>query len=317
MKLTLGMILPFALTLVFTGAIRLGLGAERGARLAGGAVIGGFLIAWAIVWRPGWMPAEPFARIGHIALGALLMGLLGDAVIRRKAATIVAAIGVVAVSAIASVTGTLMPRWPLPSDDLLMIGLLAVLALANPKPVLRLQLTSLLWSQRDTVQARGSLRQALHDLHDSLGPLGTRFLTAERHHLTLKGDGLWIDLQDLAQPDQTSPERLAQFSSPLVEDLVGLDPAFDHWLEETRGRIVRQGISIGERMLLAQQDNTSVQDTAKHLLALDETHEGAWRAVIRAQIAQGDASAALGSYKRETPNRPRRRRNSLPGRAHR
>jgi len=130
-KLTLGMILPFALTLVFTGAIRLGLGAERGARLAGGAVIGGFLIAWAIVWRPGWMPAEPFARIGHIALGALLMGLLVDAVIRRKAATIVAAIGVVAVSAIASVTGTLMPRWPLPSDDVLMIGLLAVLALAT------------------------------------------------------------------------------------------------------------------------------------------------------------------------------------------
>jgi len=50
-------------------------------------------------------------------------------------------------------------------------AVLAVLALANPKPVLRLQLTSLLWSQRDTVQARGSLRQALHDLHDSLGPL--------------------------------------------------------------------------------------------------------------------------------------------------
>ena len=177
-------------------------------------------------------------------------------------------------------------------------AVLAVLALANPKPVLRLQLTSLLWSQRDTVQARGSLRQALHDLHDSLGPLGTRFLIAERHHLTLKGDGLWIDLQDLAQPDQTSAERLAQFSFPLVEDLVGLDPAFDHWLEDTRGRIVRQGISIGERMLLAQQDSTKIQDTAKHLLALDETHEGAWRAVIRAQIAQGDASAALSSYER-------------------
>lgn len=130
MKLTLGIVLPFALTLVFTGALRLGLGAERGARLAGAAVIAGFLIAWAIVWRPGWMPAEPFARIGHIALGALLMGLLVDALIRRRFATFIAAVGVVAVSVVASVTGTLTPRWPLPGDSLILIGALTVLALA-------------------------------------------------------------------------------------------------------------------------------------------------------------------------------------------
>lgn len=130
MKLTLGIILPFALTLVFTGAIRLGLGAERGARLAGAAVIAGFLIAWAIVWRPGWAPAEPFARIGHIALGALLMGVLVDAVIRKRFASYVAAVGVVAVSVAASVTGTLTPRWPLPTDSLVLIGVLTILALA-------------------------------------------------------------------------------------------------------------------------------------------------------------------------------------------
>lgn len=131
MKLTLGIVLPFALTLVFTGALRLGLGAERGARLAGAAVVGGFLIAWAIVWRPGWMPAEPFARIGHIALGALLMGLLVDAVLRRRFATFIAAVGVVAVSVVASVTGTLTPRWPLPAQNLILIGGLTVLALAG------------------------------------------------------------------------------------------------------------------------------------------------------------------------------------------
>ena len=76
MKLTLGLILPFALTLVLAGAARLGLGPERGSRLAGGAVVAGFILAWAITWRPGWMPADPFSRIGHIALGALLMGVL-------------------------------------------------------------------------------------------------------------------------------------------------------------------------------------------------------------------------------------------------
>ncbi|MBX7201221.1 MAG: hypothetical protein K1X51_17780 [Rhodospirillaceae bacterium] len=130
MKLTLGLVLPFALTLVFTGALRLGLGAERGARLAGAAVVAGFLIAWAIVWRPGWMPTEPFARIGHIALGAMLMGLLVDAVIQRRFATFIAAAGVVAVSAVASVTGTLTPGWPLPVSNLSLIGGLIALALA-------------------------------------------------------------------------------------------------------------------------------------------------------------------------------------------
>lgn len=130
MKLTLGIVLPFALTLVFTGALRLGLGAERGARLAGATVIAGFLIAWAIVWRPGWMPVEPFARIGHVALGAMLLGVLVDALIRRRFATLIAAVGVVAVSVVASVTGTLTPRWPLPGDSLMLIGGLTALALA-------------------------------------------------------------------------------------------------------------------------------------------------------------------------------------------
>ena len=130
MKLTLGLILPFALTLVLAGAARLGLGSERGPRLAGGAVIGGFLIAWLITWRPGWMPTDPFARIGHIALGALLMGLLVDALIRRRFASIVAAVGVVAVSVVASVTGVLWPRGLLSNDHIILIGLLSVLALA-------------------------------------------------------------------------------------------------------------------------------------------------------------------------------------------
>lgn len=130
MKLTLGIILPFALTLVFTGAIRLGLGAERGVRLVSAAVVTGFLIAWVTVWRPGWAPAEPFARIGHIALGALLMGILLDAVIRRRFASYIAAAGVAAVSVTASVTGTLAPRWPLPTETLILIGALTILALA-------------------------------------------------------------------------------------------------------------------------------------------------------------------------------------------
>src|SRR5215218_2964216 len=65
-------------------------------------------------------------------------------------------------------------------------AVLAALALATPRPVLRVQLTGLLWSRREKEQARASLRQAVHELHDSLGSAGLHFLVAERHHLSLR-----------------------------------------------------------------------------------------------------------------------------------
>ena len=46
-------------------------------------------------------------------------------------------------------------------------AVLAVLALAAPQPVLRSSLTSLLWSNRAREQARGSLRQSVHELQHS------------------------------------------------------------------------------------------------------------------------------------------------------
>src|SRR5512138_427275 len=49
------------------------------------------------------------------------------------------------------------------------IGLLACLALAGGKPVGRDQLCALLWSDRQTAQARASLRQLLLDLRRDFG----------------------------------------------------------------------------------------------------------------------------------------------------
>jgi DNA-binding SARP family transcriptional activator len=43
-------------------------------------------------------------------------------------------------------------------------ALLAILVLAAPQPVARARIASLLWSRRGEEQARGSLRQALHEL---------------------------------------------------------------------------------------------------------------------------------------------------------
>jgi hypothetical protein len=71
-------LLPFGLTLALASGIRLAGGPERGARLAGIAVAAGFLIAWGIILRPGWLAEEPISRTGHIAAGAALLGLALD-----------------------------------------------------------------------------------------------------------------------------------------------------------------------------------------------------------------------------------------------
>src|SRR4051812_47347250 len=170
---------------------------------------------------------------------------------------------------------------------------LAILALACPKPVLRLAIASLLWSRREKEQARASLRQCVHELQDTLGFGWSHLFIADRHNLMLRGTALTIDTANLSQPGQAGPQSLDPFKETLLEDLTGLDPAFDHWLEEERGRFTRIGRTIAEGMLARAVDPTSTHVIAGQLLLFDRTHEGAWRAIIRAHAEQGDRVMAV------------------------
>lgn len=177
-------------------------------------------------------------------------------------------------------------------------AVLAVIALASPRPVLRLQLTALLWSQREKEQARASLRQAIHELQDTLAPPLSRLMIAERHHLALHTDGLWVDVLDATQADHTRPDALDCFQSPLLEDLIGLDPAFDQWLATERTRILTIVRGMGERMLGDQADSDARLRLANQLTSIDPLHEAAWRAIMREHHERGDLTAALAAYER-------------------
>jgi len=177
-------------------------------------------------------------------------------------------------------------------------AILAILALAAPRPVLRLQLIGLLWSQRDRDHARASLRQAVYELQDILEPGHGRLLLADRHHLALRVEGLSVDAHQASQADAEHAERLDLFQNVLLEDLVGLDPAFDRWLEEERGRLMRIARAIGESILSGQRDAAGQLAAAERLLAIDSTHEGAWRAVMRAYADRGDQTASIATYER-------------------
>ena len=101
-------------------------------------------------------------------------------------------------------------------------AVLAILALAAPRPVSRVRITALLWSQREREQARGSLRQCVHEIQGLFQALGPGVIEADREQLRLVEDSFWLDVRDAG----------SEASGVLLEDLIGLDPAFDDWIRE-------------------------------------------------------------------------------------
>ena len=182
-------------------------------------------------------------------------------------------------------------------------AVLALLAMAMPRPVLRDELTALLWSRRDREQARASLRQSVHELHDALLPVDAAALTADRHHLTLSRAGVWVDVHELARATTSRPGALSlavttEPPAALLRDLVGLDPAFDRWLEAERRRIMRAAAEMAEAVLAAAVGPAATVEAAGLLVALDPTRESGWRAMMAAQAQQGDRAAAAATFER-------------------
>lgn len=177
-------------------------------------------------------------------------------------------------------------------------AVLAIIALASPRPVLRVQLTALLWSQREKEQARASLRQAIHELQETLAQPLAGLMVAERHHIALRGEGLWVDVLAATRATAAQIETLDDFKSPLLEDLVGLDPAFDQWLATERTRVLAIVHGMGERMLSDQPDAGNRLRVANRLVTIDPLHETAWRAMMRDLHDTGDRAAALAAYDR-------------------
>jgi DNA-binding SARP family transcriptional activator/tetratricopeptide (TPR) repeat protein len=177
-------------------------------------------------------------------------------------------------------------------------GVLAVLALAAPKPVLRSRLTGLLWSQRAREQARGSLRQSVHELQRALGPDAGALLQTDRNSLVLLDEGLWIDVWVLAAATGSDPLGLQEFRPTLLDDLDGLDPVFDRWLEERRQWVTQLSLSVAEAVLDAQSEARERIEAAERLLTINRVHEGAWQALIRAHLEQGNRAAARLAFER-------------------
>jgi DNA-binding SARP family transcriptional activator len=196
-----------------------------------------------------------------------------------------------------------MEAWTLNSESVLPPGrktraLLAIIALSSPRPVLRSRLAELLWSRRPEEQARASLRQEIHRLLEVLTPVGKDVLSINRDSLALRPGVVWVDVEEVLRATTTHPASLALLDSELLEELDGVDPAFDGWLQTERERLRDRARTVAESLLQEQASPEALIAVAQQLLSIDRAHEGAWRAMMRAHAERGERGLAIQSYDR-------------------
>lgn len=151
-------------------------------------------------------------------------------------------------------------------------ALLSILVLAAPRPVLRSQITALLWSTREREQARASLRQCVHEVQAFLAQLGLAELQTGRQHLQIESDHIWVDVLALGRATSAQPEVLGLLKGGLLEDLHGLDPAFDLWLADQERRLRERAAALAAQLLDQQTEPGAVISAARRLVGIAPTH---------------------------------------------
>ncbi|WP_395017882.1 BTAD domain-containing putative transcriptional regulator [Dongia sp.] len=184
-------------------------------------------------------------------------------------------------------------------------GLLACLALADGQPVGRDHVCALLWSDRQTTQARASLRQLLVDLRQDFGQA--------RQVLDTETDGVISFYESAAiasdigefhrhrrgDDRQSLEQAFALRRGQFLEGLAPEDSIFADWLEDNRRALDNLWCEATTRLLRVLErdgDHRRSQDVAGRLLSVDPLCELAHQSVIRAHVAMNNRSLALRHY---------------------
>ena len=184
------------------------------------------------------------------------------------------------------------------------VGLLACLALADGKPIGRDQLCALLWSNRQTAQARASLRQLLVDLRHDFGHASDVFDIATDGAISCNGTAIVSDVAEFhrlrrADDRQTLERAFALRRGQFIEGPVPEDTAFAEWIDDNRRSLDNLWCEATARLLRVLEregDHRRSLEVAGRLLSVDPLCELAHQAVIRAHLAMNNRSFALRHY---------------------
>jgi DNA-binding SARP family transcriptional activator/TolB-like protein len=196
-----------------------------------------------------------------------------------------------------------MEAWTVTGENILPTGrktraLLAAVALSAPRPVLRARLSELLWSRRPDEQARASLRQEIQLLLKALARAKAEILRVTRDTLGLVPGAVWIDAEQVMNSSVCREAALALQDGELLEDLDGVDPAFDMWLAAERERLRDRARGMAESLMRDQTEPNGIIAAADRLLQIDRACEEAWRAIIRAHAERGERGMAIQAFER-------------------
>jgi DNA-binding SARP family transcriptional activator/TolB-like protein len=193
--------------------------------------------------------------------------------------------------------------WTVANESVLPTGrktraLLAAVALSAPRAASRSRLAELLWSRRPEDQARASLRQEIQLLLKALSVAKTEILHVSRDYLSLVPGVTWIDAEEIARATTGQAAALSLLDGDLLEDLDGIDPAFDKWLSSEREHLRDRSRTVAEALLRQQTEARTAIPAAQRLLQIDRSNEEAWRAMMRAHAEQGERGQAIQAYDR-------------------
>jgi WD40 repeat protein/class 3 adenylate cyclase len=182
-------------------------------------------------------------------------------------------------------------------------SLLAYLAMTAGTPHRREKLAGTLWPDSSEENARKNLRQELWRIRKAIP---NQSLTAEQDYLlsdeytiTFNRDAdAWLDVAILERPDH-DPQSLTSSLSLYQGDL--LPGFYDDWVVFERERIQNLFESKMERlveMLVDAERWTGVQEQCERWLALGNTPEPAYRALMLSHSARGDMAKVTAVYQR-------------------
>jgi DNA-binding SARP family transcriptional activator/Tfp pilus assembly protein PilF len=197
-------------------------------------------------------------------------------------------------------------------DDILPRGrkaraILGCLCLAGGERLHRARLASMLWDRVPDAQARKSFRQSLRELVAAMGPLAGELLSTDRETVLIDNTLCWIDVAALLAPQPPGPnslrsDLLSLCTGELLEELQGTSLSFDQWLlsERTRFTVSLRTLLEAElaQVVQSERDPAKRATVARQLIAFDQTHEGASRALMRALIDMGERGQAVREYER-------------------
>ena len=181
-------------------------------------------------------------------------------------------------------------------------GLIAFLVASDRNLVSRTRLASLLWSDRSEQQARDSLRQALSEIRAA----GLDdFLKVSRTDVSIVRE---LIISDVGQIETMASDcdcaslatLLSRIDGVLLDDLDGLSPAFDDWLQPERVR-QKDRLFVAAIKCVTGPSNCSTNERRAlldELARMDSLDETVVRMRLQIDNAAGDIAAIHRRYRR-------------------